>query len=73
MSNEHELPSPSIEAPDTAEAAAWIFALPTDHYEQLVDGYEAAQRADPASPLADFLEAWIEIERGKQSLLELLA
>lgn len=71
MSNEHE--SPPIEVPDTTEAAAWIFALPADSYEQLVDGYEEAVRADPASPLAGFLEAWIEIERSKQSLLELLA
>lgn len=72
MSNESVSPLP-VEASDAADAAAWIFALPADSYEQLEAGYEAAQRADPASPLAGFLEAWIEIERGKQSLMELLA
>ncbi len=70
MPNTNELPPPA-EQTDETEAATWIFALPGDSYQQLVDGYEEARLTDPGSPLAGFLEAWIEIERGKQSLLEL--
>lgn len=71
MSDENE--SPPVELTDDVAATAWIFALPADSYEELVDGFQEALRADPASPLTGFLEAWVEIERGKQSLLELLA
>lgn len=65
--------SQAVERVDEVDATAWLFALSADSYEELVDDYQEALRADPTSPLAGFLEAWIEIERGKQSLLELLA
>ena len=55
------------------EAASWISAVPADVFQQLVDGYAETSDDDPASPLAGFLETWIRIEQGKQSLLELLA
>lgn len=55
------------------DAASWIAAVPADLFQQMVDGYAETLDDDPASPLVGFLETWIRIEQGKQSLLELLA
>ena len=71
-----DLASPETEAALAAEetdASAWLFAMTPEDFGQLNASYVELHETDADSPLAGLLAAWLQIERSKQSLMELFA
>jgi len=56
-----------------SDASAWLFALTPEAFGQLSASYTEMHESDADSPLAGLLAAWLQIERSKQSLMELFA
>ena len=67
-----DLPS-ATEVDDETDPSAWLFALTPEAFEQLSASSAELHESDADSPLAGLLAAWLQIERSKQSLMELLA
>ena len=68
--------SDALEPPGVAEESdpsAWLFALTPEAFGQLSASYTEMHESDAVSPLAGLLAAWLQIERSKQSLMELFA
>ena len=58
---------------DETDPSAWLFALTPEAFGQLSASYTELHESDADSPLAGLLAAWLQIERSKQSLMELFA
>ncbi|WP_423223110.1 hypothetical protein [Candidatus Amarolinea aalborgensis] len=63
---------PAAEA-EESDPGAWLFALTPEAFGQLSASYAELHESDADSPLAGLLAAWLQIERSKQSLMELFA
>ena len=63
----------STDAGEETDPSAWLFALTPEAFGQLSASYAELHESDADSPLAGLLAAWLQIERSKQSLMELFA
>lgn len=66
-------PPSATEVDDETDPSAWLFALTPEAFEQLSASSAELHELDADSPLAGLLAAWLQIERSKQSLMELFA
>ena len=64
-------PPSSTEVDDETDPSVWLFALTPEAFGQLSASYAELHESDAGSPLAGLLAAWLQIERSKQSLMEL--